>query len=355
MDIKHIYWFAYFDNSEPSIRYRAVYPLAALKKSHGINYTIIYPGYSPRNVLRFLRVYVILLFAGKENKRVIFQKIHTRRLYAFFLKLLLFFCSDITIYDTDDADYLRFPVDTIYYFQKRCAGCMVGSHALRAHALQYNPNVALLTSPVIDHQRIKSKRNDLFTIGWIGYYNAHRENLHSIFFPALAAIDFDIKLVLLGVTRDEHRAEINAFFSANKYIRIEMPRDIDWENENEVYDHIKEFDLGVAPLIDNEFNRAKSAFKLKQCLSCAVPVLASPVGENNYFLQDGINGYFCNNINDYKNRIHEVKSLSEQDYRALSSQALKSADSFSMQKYCHDLISLTSVPANELAGAIHYI
>lgn len=43
-------------------------------------------------------------------------------------------------------------------------------------------------------------------------------------------------------------------------------------------DHLREFDIGIAPLIDNPFNRSRSNVKLKEYATAGVPWLASPVG-----------------------------------------------------------------------------
>jgi glycosyltransferase involved in cell wall biosynthesis len=43
-------------------------------------------------------------------------------------------------------------------------------------------------------------------------------------------------------------------------------------------EHLREFDVGIAPLVDNLFNRSRSNVKLKEYATCGVPWLASPVG-----------------------------------------------------------------------------
>jgi Glycosyl transferases group 1 len=43
-------------------------------------------------------------------------------------------------------------------------------------------------------------------------------------------------------------------------------------------DYVGEYDIGIAPLADIAFNRARSNIKLKEYAACGVPWLASPVG-----------------------------------------------------------------------------
>ncbi len=338
MQVKHIYWFCYYGPSEPSVRYRAVYPLRKLEQEHSISYDIVFPGYNIKSIFHFCRVYFSALLFRKPGSVIVLQKLHTSRIYSLALKVLLLFRKQHTLYDIDDADYLRFPSAQIKYFMKNCAACSAGSHSLAEYASAFNSNTLLLTSPINTHLHIKAARNTTFTIGWIGYYSGHRENLQQLLFPALVNLDFDIKLVLLGVNHEEHRQEISDFFLAHKNVIIDMPAHLDWHDESDIYSRVRQFDIGIAPLIDNEFNRAKSAFKLKQYFCCGVPALASPVGEHNYFLQDGQNGYFCKTPQDFRNKIELVRDLGTQDYEQLSDNALKSTTDFNLEHYCTTLL-----------------
>jgi glycosyltransferase involved in cell wall biosynthesis len=132
---------------------------------------------------------------------------------------------------------------------------------------------------------------------------------------------------------------------------VDAPLDIDWLNEPMVYNLIQTFDIGVAPLLDTEFNRAKSAFKLKQCLSCGIPVLASRIGENKRFLKHGINGYFCDHYSQYKEKILLMRSEPYGRYSAMSQNALASADDFNLDYYCDTLMDYISQKQKVMAAA----
>jgi len=56
---------------------------------------------------------------------------------------------------------------------------------------------------------------------------------------------------------------------------IEQP----WSLEQEV-PLIQQFHVGVMPLPDTPWTRGKCAYKLIQCMACAIPVVASRVGAN---------------------------------------------------------------------------
>ncbi len=338
--MKHIYYFTYYNISAPSIRYRAIYVLEKLRAEYNYTYDFVYPSYKPKEIFNFLRVFFSILIFRKKNSTIVFQKIYTRRIYATALKILLHFHPENTIYDIDDAEYENYPPHTINHFLANSSSVSVGSHTLLNYAGQFNQNVTILTSPVVAHSQFKSGRNDVFTIGWIGFYNAHQHNLRKLFFPALKNVNFPIRLVLLGVTKPEHMVEIKGYFSSNSNVILEIPEDIDWQDELSIYKRIKQFDIGISPLLNTEINRAKSAFKLKQYLSCGVPVLASNIGENSIFLKDGINGYFCKNAAEYLEKILLVRDMTDASYSEMQKHALDTVSSFSIKTYCYALMNL---------------
>jgi hypothetical protein len=219
MKLKHIYWFAYYNLDEPSVRYRALYPLQHLKSRHSVSYTIIYSGYNLGTILKFIHAYCSVLFFRRSNSIIVFQKIYTKGIYATALKLLLRLRSSYTFYDIDDAEYIRRPDETINFFIKHCTGYLAGSETLVQYAHQLNRNACLLSSPVIDHQVHKSKLNEVFTIGWIGYYGAHQESLKQLFFPALLELDFPVRLKLLGVGSQAQLTDIQAFSALNQIFK----------------------------------------------------------------------------------------------------------------------------------------
>jgi glycosyltransferase involved in cell wall biosynthesis len=50
------------------------------------------------------------------------------------------------------------------------------------------------------------------------------------------------------------------------------------------------FDIGLMPLPDTPWEQGKCAYKLIQCMACAKPVIASPVGANCEVIDDGVDG-----------------------------------------------------------------
>lgn len=340
MDIRHIYWFSYHSAALPSVRYRAIHPLRHLWAWHGVGSTFVVPGWSPRRVRDFVHAYLEALFSPREASVIVIQRVFTRGLYALLLRLLTFFRGDRCIYDIDDAEYMERPAGTIHAFMRACALVTTGSQGLLDHAKRFNPNGALLTSPVPDHDQRKMaaygkvQRNKVFTIGWVGcFWGTHEANLYRLFFPALRDLGFRVHLVILGARDLAAENRLRDHFLNDPWLTIEVPQDIAWCDEAAVHARIARFDVGVSPLMDTEINRCKSAFKLKQYMSCGVPVLASPVGENPRFLEHGGNGFLCRTVEEFRQCVYRVAGVSDADYNALCQAAFRSTRAFDQEQY----------------------
>ena len=276
-----------------------------------------------------------------------FHKLHNRGLYTSLLKLLLRFRSNNTLYDTDDADYIRYKGKNIYHFATNCSACIVGSDFLRDHFLEKNDNVFKLTSPVLVHDKRKAnKKSSFIHLGWVGDFGVnegelshfcHKRSFTHLILPALQATNANLRLTIMGIRNPRDAEEIRSAFRGRENIELEFPENIDWMNESEIYARISEFDVGLSPLVNHDFNKAKSAFKVKQYLSCGVPVLASPVGENRVFVNSAENGFLCDNSDVFLKGIETFHSMSEEDYRRFSRNALQTRSDYSVELFSKGL------------------
>lgn len=335
---KFIYWFAYHNLDMPSVRYRAQYPLDFLQKHHGIESQLVIPSYRPAKIWRFLKAYFSALFFPKPASVVVVQRVHSQFIYANLLRFLVRFTKAPTVYDLDDADYLEQHGKSLFYFIKNCKMLWVGSHELAKNLEHYNPNIFVNTSPTPDLKISKNYKNPVLNLGWVGCFGGgHKQSLVEQFFSALAELDFRVKLTLLGVERAEEQLFLSRYFAPFKNVKLRMPQNIDWRSEQEVQQHIARFDVGIATLLDDELHRSKSAFKLKQCLNCGVPVLSANLPENNRFLQDGINGFLCSSPAQFRQRIVDFQSMSQADYARMQEAARQSISQFDLKAYCQKM------------------
>lgn len=339
--LNFIYWFAYYNLDSPSVRYRAKYPLDYFKKKHGIGHYLVIPGYAPAIIVKFIIAYLSTLFFPKKNSLIVIQRVNSNFIYSSLLKILVRIRRQNTVYDIDDADYLEYNPKTLYYFAKECKTISAGSRKIAAHLSQFNARIVQTTSPVVDLNIVKKARNNLFTIGWIGEFGGdHKDSLITVVFPALLELDFNFKLILIGVNKARDLAFITNYFNTNKKAIVEIPRHIDWRNEKDIQHRISSFDIGIATLNDTEFHKSKSGIKAKQYMNNGVPVLSTNLPENDAVIVDGKNGFFCSGSLEFTEKIIEFHRMNESEYNKYSRNARDSIRNFNHEKYLSDFIKI---------------
>ncbi|WNJ17639.1 glycosyltransferase [Pontibacter sp. G13] len=347
-NIEHIYWFAHYNLNCPSTRYRGLKPLEHASKQFGITYHFITPDRSLKGVLSFLRVFLSVLLFRKKNSLIAVQKVCSNGLYAKALKFLISVRNQNTLYDIDDAEYLRQGVDSLHFFLEKCESIQVGSKALQDYCLAFNQNVRIATSPVHDHGIVKKQKNPTIHIGWVGDFGngqdvsksfSHKKSLYDLYFPFIKQISFPIKLFIIGVKNQADIPEIRSYFKSHPNIELIIPQDLDWTNDDWLFDIIKKFDIGISPLVPHPFNEAKSAFKAKQYLSCGVPTIASDVGENQHFISDGRNGFLCDTSDEFLKAVNQIANANPTEYQSLMTHSIESTVQFSLSEYCSILLA----------------
>ena len=102
-------------------------------------------------------------------------------------------------------------------------------------------------------------------------------------------------------------------------------------------------DIGLMPLVDDEWNRGKCAFKMIFCMLLGIPVVTSPVGVNKEIVRDGENGYTASHDDEWCQKL--CKLIDDGGLRAKMGSAgrVTIEKDFSLQRY-------VSVLAGTLAG-----
>jgi glycosyltransferase involved in cell wall biosynthesis len=67
--------------------------------------------------------------------------------------------------------------------------------------------------------------------------------------------------------------------------------------------------VGIMPLPDEKFERGKCGFKLIQYMGIGLPTIASPIGENNYIIENGVTGFFAASNDQWYSKIKKILDL----------------------------------------------
>lgn len=80
---------------------------------------------------------------------------------------------------------------------------------------------------------------------------------------------------------------------------------IPWAKESEE-DFFRSIDIGLMPLHDGEWEKGKCGLKILRYMSYGIPSVASAVGENNYIVSDGINGFLARNNEEWIEKLEKL-------------------------------------------------
>jgi len=192
------------------------------------------------------------------------------------------------IVDYDDAAYVkygRWPIlrHKIPRVMAAAEAVVVGNGYLAEYARRFNPHVFVIPT-VVDLSRYPNRQSALpsatVRVAWIGT-------------PVTASLLRSL-LPVFGELQRGHPNMVLRFIGAGNRVSLDGLRfeSLAWSERTETQ-LLAESDIGIMPLLDSEFARAKCALKLVQYMACGLPVVASPVGVNREVVQENQNGFLA--------------------------------------------------------------
>ena len=206
---------------------------------------------------------------------------------------------------------------------RNAAGIIVANHFLQEKVSALNDNVILIPT-VVDLEKYRQENNrkfDRFTLAWIGtpvtymYLEQHLEVLQ------LMTRENDCELLVIADEKLQQTRPLDGV----------RARYVNWSSDSEC-ELLRRCHAGIMPLSDDEFSRGKSAFKLLQYQAAGLPLLASPVGENNSVVDHGVNGFLCQTAREWSSAAGKLIS-DNNFYQHCCENSLRSAWEYSLQKY----------------------
>ena len=203
------------------------------------------------------------------------------------------------IYDFDDAIWIPNTSNVnriaswfkafwkVKYICKWSYKVVGGNDYLCAYARLFNKQVIKIPTcvdTVNRHNRLKNQLTEKIIIGWTGSQSTLKF-LEPVT-PVLKSLKdkFDFEFVII----------------ADKAPSFDLPfaKFVQWNEVTEIED-LLQLNIGVMPLDNDPWCEGKCGFKLIQYLSLGIPAVASPIGVNKNIIEEGVNGYLCNNSEEW--------------------------------------------------------
>jgi glycosyltransferase involved in cell wall biosynthesis len=223
------------------------------------------------------------------------------------LERLLHFLGCKLLVDFDDALFLPQPGKSGGRFDRWIANpsrlgarldlavhAVAGNSYLADYARQHTAEVTVLPS-VIDCRRYvpghERGSGEPLVIGWMGS-------------PSTVGY---LRLVQHAISRLSQRYPVQL-----RVVGATIPGDWhfqalckEFQLATEIQD-LQSFDIGIMPLVDDEWARGKCAFKALQYMGVGIPVVSSPVGVIQDIIQDGQNGMLASSEDDWFRKLETL-------------------------------------------------
>lgn len=208
------------------------------------------------------------------------------------------------VFDFDDAIFLLPPKrrSLLYKFRYKNSipriltmsdYVIAGNEYLKRYALRFNGNVEVIPTSIDTETYFvnKKEKKDKINIGWIGSRSTmfYLDRLRNVF-TALAK-RYNICLTVIGPGN----------YRVNGVETVTRP----WRLEREISD-LQGFDIGVAPLINDDWALGKCGCKIIQYMGMGIPAVASPVGIHRKIINDGVNGFLADSDEEWMEKLSQL-------------------------------------------------
>lgn len=198
------------------------------------------------------------------------------------------------VFDMDDAVFAEYPIDSLL---RGSVAATVGNEHLAEYVRLTSPSTEVTVIPtVIDTGKYvpAPRLPGPPIVGWIGTSSTFTRYLS----PYLSGI--------MRVCR-EHGAQFRVIASPDVRGRVEAAGAlfVPWSLNTEISE-LQRFDIGLMPLLDDEFVRGKCAFKLIEYGAVGRPSVGSDIGANREVIEHGVTGYLSQSPAELEARLADL-------------------------------------------------
>lgn len=217
------------------------------------------------------------------------------------------------------------PLTAISYSQMKLSDALiVSTPGLKEQLSPYNDNIHVVEN-AIDlslWRRITSPARQRVTIGWVGggTHNKDLEGIKDVVFEILAKNKNVVFKCIHGCPEFFKHAPNCTWLNSNdpRYDksrpctkcggidRIEWTHDFKPVEKYPKWVSSHKFDIGIAPLEDNNFNRAKSNLRWLEYSAMGIPTVAANVGHFKETLRHGGTGFLAETHEEWVNAIQKL-------------------------------------------------
>jgi glycosyltransferase involved in cell wall biosynthesis len=204
------------------------------------------------------------------------------------------------IFDLCDPVYIHSPRKS-RLLARRADAVVVSCEDLAVWARRHNRQVHVVPNSVRPEEIAPPRQERAGgrpIVGWTGVARHHEANLR-LLPAALARVRTPCTFRLIGARGADGLVRELA---AVPGLDLEV---VDWLEHDQVAAATAALDVAVLPLVDTPWN-GKLVTKLIEYLAAGVPVIASPVGENRFAIEDGVSGFLAATADEWAAKLDRL-------------------------------------------------